>query len=338
MRIHSHNEWDKLRSIVVGTATGANWPMFDPTFATNWEATLFRELPHPRGRVPQSVVDAANEDLEELASALRSAGVTVYRPEDADYSQRIYTTKWNSDQFYGYCPRDTHLVIGDTVIEAPMSYRARQLEADHLSYLRAEAIRDGANWIAAPRPALRAGSHKVEQMGIKLAEDEPIFDAANCLRLNDDILYLKSSTGNLLGAQWLQRALGPSKRVHVLENVYAYAHLDSTIAPIREGLVMINSKRVNSDTIPKVFTEQNWDIIWFDDPHPIPYYQYPYASAWIGMNLLMLDPNTAIVDKSQLNLIRLLEEKGIEVWGLQLRHSRTLGGGFHCVTLDLERG
>jgi len=23
---------------------------------------------------------------------------------------------------------------------------------------------------------------------------------------------------------------------------------------------------------------------------------------------------------------------------LELRHSRTLGGGFHCVTLDLQRG
>lgn len=336
MRIHSHNEWDRLRSIVVGTATGANWPIFDPTFATNWEATLFRELPHPRGKVPQRIVDEANEDLEELASALSSAGVTVHRPEDADYSQRIYTTKWNTDQFYGYCPRDTHLVVGDTVIEAPMSYRARQLEADHLSYIRAEAIRDGANWIAAPRPALRSGSHKVEQMGIKLAEDEPIFDAANCLRLNDDILYLKSSTGNLLGADWLQRALGPKKQVHVLENVYAYAHLDSTIAPIREGLVVLNANRIKSDNMPSVF--KGWDVIWFEDPHPIPYYQYPFASAWIGMNLLMLDPNTAIVDRTQLNLIAALEAKGIEVWALQLRHSRTLGGGFHCVTLDLERG
>ena len=55
------------------------------------------------------------------------------------------------------------------------------------------------------------------------------------------------------------------------------------------------------------------------------------------MNLLMLDPKTAIVDKNQIHLIKELEKKKIEVWALELRHARTLGGGFHCVTLDLHR-
>lgn len=55
------------------------------------------------------------------------------------------------------------------------------------------------------------------------------------------------------------------------------------------------------------------------------------------MNLLMIDPKTAIVDKNQLHLIKALEERKIEVWALELRHARTLGGGFHCVTLDLHR-
>ena len=44
MKISSHNEWGKLKSIVVGTATGANWPTMDPTFAINWETTLFKEI------------------------------------------------------------------------------------------------------------------------------------------------------------------------------------------------------------------------------------------------------------------------------------------------------
>ena len=32
-----------------------------------------------------------------------------------------------------------------------------------------------------------------------------------------------------------------------------------------------------------------------------------------------------------------LEQRGFTVIPLELRHSRTLGGGFHCVTLDLVR-
>lgn len=337
MKISSSNEWDKLKSIVIGTATGANWPTMDPTFAINWQTTLFRELPHPKGPVPQFVIDEANEDLEELATVLSSAGVEVFRPRNNNYEVKVGGALWSSDQMYGYCPRDTHLVVGNTVIEAPMSYRARQFEADMLADIRREAIKDEANWVAAPRPSLPVGSHMYDGYKVVLSEDEPIFDAANCLRLNDDILYLRSCTGNRRGADWLQRFLGQDRRVHVLEDVYAYAHIDSTIAPIREGLVVLNRSRITLDNMPRIFADQNWDVIWFDDPVQQSYYQYPYASAWIGMNLLMIDPQTAIVDKNQVHLIKDLERHKIEVWPMELRHARTLGGGFHCVTLDLNR-
>jgi N-dimethylarginine dimethylaminohydrolase len=335
--VSSHNEWGKLRSIVVGTASGANWPVMDPTFAINWETTLFKEVPHPKGPVPTHVIDEANEDLDELVKALQSAGVDVFRPMDNNYAANIGNSKWSSDQLYGYCPRDTHLVIGETVIEAPMSYRSRQMESDMLSQIRQDAMQDGANWVAAPRPILPIGTHYMSNEKVELLENEPIFDAANCLRLDNDILYLKSCTGNNRGADWLKRFLGSQYRIHVLDDLYAYAHIDSTIAPIREGLVVLNRSRVRLENMPRIFAEKKWDVIWFDDPVPVSFYKYPYASAWIGMNLLMIDPKTAIVDKNQTHLIKELEKNQIEVWAMELRHARTLGGGFHCVTLDLHR-
>jgi hypothetical protein len=67
------------------------------------------------------------------------------------------------------------------------------------------------------------------------------------------------------------------------------------------------------------------------------FYQYPYASKWIGLNMLMLDPETAIVDAAQKNLHLSLKRRGITVIPMTLSHSRTLGGGFHCVTLDTRR-
>ncbi len=337
MKISSNNEWDKLKSIVVGTASGANWPTMDPTFSINWEATLFKELPHPKGPVPQNVIDEANEDLNGLTKVLESSGVEVYRPQNNNYAALVGNTRWTTDQMYGYCPRDTHLVISENVIEAPMSYRSRQMEADVLSEVRQKAIEHGSNWVAAPRPVLPIGTHYLSNEKVLLSENEPIFDAANCLRLNKDILYLKSCTGNCRGADWLQRFLGNDYKVHVLDDIYAYSHIDSTIAPINEGLVVLNRSRIRLENMPEIFARQKWDIIWFDDPVPIPFFQYPYASPWIGMNLLMLDPKTAIVDKHQTHLIKDLERKKIEVWALELRHARTLGGGFHCVTLDLHR-
>jgi glycine amidinotransferase/scyllo-inosamine-4-phosphate amidinotransferase 1 len=55
------------------------------------------------------------------------------------------------------------------------------------------------------------------------------------------------------------------------------------------------------------------------------------------MNMLVVDPGTVIVDRHQDDLIKTLEIHQFTVIPLELRHSRTLGGGFHCVTLDLLR-
>ncbi|MFE1559104.1 hypothetical protein ACFW6V_29475, partial [Streptomyces sp. NPDC058734] len=44
-----------------------------------------------------------------------------------------------------------------------------------------------------------------------------------------------------------------------------------------------------------------------------------------------------VVDRRQTELIKLLEKHGTDVLPLQLTHSRTLGGGFHCATLDVRR-
>ena len=55
------------------------------------------------------------------------------------------------------------------------------------------------------------------------------------------------------------------------------------------------------------------------------------------MNLFSIDPETVVVDSDQTQLIRLLESKGLNVAPVKLRHSRMLGGGFHCVTLDVRR-
>ena len=61
------------------------------------------------------------------------------------------------------------------------------------------------------------------------------------------------------------------------------------------------------------------------------------GSKWIDMNLFSINPGLVVVDRDQLGLIKLLERQGIDVIPLKLRHSKMLGGGFHCVTLDIRR-
>jgi glycine amidinotransferase/scyllo-inosamine-4-phosphate amidinotransferase 1 len=107
------------------------------------------------------------------------------------------------------------------------------------------------------------------------------------------------------------------------------------VVPLREGLVLLNGSRVNESNCPRVF--QDWEKIFVDEVVPQEFYQYPYASKWIAMNMLVVDPNTVIVDKYQSTLIKTLESYRFTVIPMELRHSRTLGGGFHCVTLDTWR-
>ncbi len=301
--IHSYNEWDPLQEVVVGRADFANWPSDDPVFARESEKTTWRETPVPGGPVPDWLIDEANEDLDILADTLEQLGAVVHRPRALNYQEL--------GGMYGYCPRDRLLIYGDTVVDPAMMYPCRNMEI--------EALDD-----------IVYRSNSVYRMP---RDTGMILDAANVLRLNDTMLYLESASGNLKAARWLQHTF-PDVNIEIC-NFYSGVHIDSTIVPLREGLVMVNASRVNTDNLPKVFDK--WEVVWVDDVIAQDFYEYPYASKWIALNMLVVDPYTVIVDRHQTKLIDILENFNFTVIPLELRHSRTLGGGFHCVTLDLVR-
>lgn len=337
MIVRSHNEWGRLRSVIVGLADNARVPVDDLSLrAINYAGDKPCDIRH--GPYPPQVIEEANEDLERLCGVFAEAGVAVYRPDPPRTDLRHGAAGWQSDGYYAYCPRDGLLVVGETVIEAPMVLRARYTDAFPYRRILQQAMLDGARWIAAPRPQLpdEGYDERADRDHKSLRDLEPVFDAANVLRADRDLLYLESNSGNALGAQWLQRALGPDYRVHRLRGIYSYMHLDSTISLLRPGLALLNPQRMNAGNLPPFF--RNWRILWCADPVDIGFHPpYEHASQWVGMNLLMLDERTAIVERSQLPLIRQLEAEGMTVVPVPLRHARTLSGAVHCVTLDLER-
>ena len=56
------------------------------------------------------------------------------------------------------------------------------------------------------------------------------------------------------------------------------------------------------------------------------------------MNMMSINENLIVLEENQHSLRKELEKYNIDCAMLPTRHQRTLGGGFHCVTLDLERG
>jgi N-dimethylarginine dimethylaminohydrolase len=169
---------------------------------------------------------------------------------------------------------------------------------------------------------------------------EPAFDAANVLRFGRDLIYLVSGTGNELGGHWLQSILGDEFRVHFLKDVYYGSHIDSTIVALRPGLVLCNPSRLNDETLPPILKQ--WKVL-YSPPmentgrHSPEYVAQSIGSDWIDMNAFSISPNLVVVDHNQVSLMKLLEKNGLDVIPLRLRHSKMMGGGPHCVTLDVRR-
>jgi N-dimethylarginine dimethylaminohydrolase len=336
--VNVHNEWDPLEEVIVGIADGARVPSPDRgLFAVDYSEYVDDESDVPTGAYPERVIEEAREDLDAFAAALEAHGVVVRRPEPSDRARAFGTPSWTTDGYHDYCPRDVLLTVGSMVIEVPMVLRARYYETFAYRKLLLEYFQSGADWISAPKPQLPDESYDVATgVGPVLNDVEPVFDAANVLRVGRDILYLESCSGNMLGCQWLQRTLGSEYRVHPLRGVYTGTHLDSTITLVRPGLVVLNPERIRADQIPDVL--RGWDVIWCPTPADTGWVgRYPRASIWQGMNFIMINPELAVVNELQVPLIRELERYGVDVLPLPTRHARTLSGGFHCVSLDVRR-
>ena len=317
----SQNEWGQLKKVIVGVADYARVPEVDLSVRTINYADREDVSDVHVGLYPQQVIDEANEDLEVLSDFLSDLGVEVLRPN------RTPT------DYYNFCPRDVVFTHKDLAIATPMPLRCRKDAWKPL-------INHLGNTLIVPcryQDELYDEGCVGNKDTLALTEVTPSFDAANILRANDDILYLVSNSGNVAGAKFLQGVLGDRAKVHLLQGVYSYMHIDTTIAFLREGLMLLNPERITSvDVLPEPF--RSWDVVWCPEPVDIGYFpSYNHASEWVNMNLFSVNPNLVVLEEHQEPTRKQLEKYGIECAMLPMRHGRTLSGIFHCVTLDLER-
>jgi len=317
----SQNEWSKLKKVIVGVADYARVPEVDLSVRTINYADRKDVSDVPVGQYPQQVIDEANEDLETFVKFLLGEGVEVVRPE------RTPT------EYYNFCPRDVIFTHKDLTVATPMPLECRKDAWKPL-------LDPLGTTIIVPckhKEELYNENCVGDKDTLALTEVTPAFDAANIIRANDDVLYLVSNSGNIAGAKLLQEMLRGRAKLHLLQGVYSYMHIDTTIAFLREGLMLLNPERIKSvDVLPESF--RNWDVIWCPEPVDIGYYPgYNHSSEWINMNLFSVSPNLVALEEHQDPTRKELEKYGIECAMLPMRHARTLSGCFHCVTLDLER-
>ena len=337
--VWSCNEWDQLEEVIVGNPLRARFPAADlSTQLAEFPGRPLSEI--PQGPIPQQIIEETEEDLNAFVEVLEKLDVTVKRPETWPHEAKFSTIHWESEGYYNYCPRDILLVIGDRIIETPNVIRSRAQETFSYRSMMVDYLKSGAKWYSAPRPMLMDSLFEVDPDKPTPRNDEPAFDAANVLRLGQDLIYLVSGTGNELGGQWLQTVLGDEFRVHFLKDVYYGSHIDSTFVALRPGLMLCNPDRLTDETLPEILKQ--WEVIYSPPMESTQEFDADYlsksiGSKWIDMNIFSINPELVVVDRDQAALIKLLEKKGIDVIPLKLRHSKMLGGGFHCTTLDTRR-
>lgn len=325
----SKNEWDPLKTVIVGIADDAKIPPLDISLRTVNYADVEDETKIPQGNYPAQVIEEANEDLEIFCDFLRDCGVEVLRPD-----------KSVVPNYYNYCPRDSVLVHDELIYATPSPLQARYNE--HLAmdahFKRFEQLGPKYFVNGSKMPdSLYNKACVQDRSTLALFENFAAFDAANILRDNDNLYYLISNSGNRLGFNLLQASVGRDITVWSIEDVYSFMHIDSTIALLREGLMLLNPSRIKHiSQLPKPL--QSWDVIWAADPIDIGHYPgYCNASPWLNVNLFSINPNLVVLEEHQHPLRKQLEQHNIECAMLPGRHQRTLGGGFHCVTLDIIR-
>jgi N-dimethylarginine dimethylaminohydrolase len=257
------------------------------------------------GPYPNHIIAEATLDLNRFVSTLESEGVIVHRP-------KVHNFQVNNGM-YNYCPRDRLLIIGDTVVDCNMQYKCREQELNYIDFV----LKDAKNVIHTPRNNI-----------IK-------FDAANISRLGNTLLYLESVSGTIQGADWLQQQF-PNHTVEVTQT-YGGVHIDSTFSPVADGLVVVNKDRVTKKTLPLCF--KDWEVIWLGDEDLTQksFTGEAFASNYILLNFFMINPKLAVIDDCP-KLEQALRANGVLSYTVPFAHSRTLGGGHHCTTLDLHRG
>lgn len=356
MRVNSHNEWSRLREVIVGAGFPEAIPSAEFGFKIFFHNNIYNTTFHKNASeyICKKDIEEHNEDVDNFVRLLTELDVVVKRPKIPPNITTTKTLTFESTNYPALNPRDLVMIVGDEIIETPPVCRYRYFENDYMKHLFMEYFKSGSKWTVAPRPLLLDSSYDLSYVcdtddsknyyeSLRQSDQhmlnighEIMFDAANCMRLGKHIVMNVSNKNAELGFKWLSNHLGDTYTVWPV-NITDW-HIDSTFVPIRPGLAIVGYKHV-IDKLPEPL--KKWDFIVAPDEIALQFREKPMlASPLIDINVLSIDENTVIVNSEHdtiLVLDKLLKPHGVDVIGCSLRHSEKFGGAHHCLTVDTVR-
>lgn len=298
------------------------------------------------------MIQEAEELLDNYAEVLRGEGIRVDRCQTIDWCNELRTPGWAEPNEVGTMPpRDTFLTVGPEILECPLASRARYFEIRSVRSLFMKYFEEcpSMKWTSAPRPMLNDESFNKEyefdreyldfEKPMPLTEVEPLFDAADVLRIAKDIFVRRGVTSNDAGLKWLKRHLGGTHRVHriAFDGAPLPIHMDASFVVLRPGLAMSNPTQPLCHESLDLFRSNGWEIV----AAPEPAHDGPppncTTSRWCSMNVLVIDPHTACVEATETPTIKFLESHGFRTIPVPMRNAYGFGGGLHCATADVWR-
>lgn len=348
--VNSNNEWNTLKEVIVGNTYMSNFPGLELSFKLFYHDNICSDVfgndiyskkgMKWKGEIKTQYIQEHEEDISVMVDILEGESIVVKRPKKLDKMYFFQTPYFRSALVPALNIRDQAIIIGDEIIETPPQIRSRYFENDLLKEIFMDYFMKGARWTQAPKPMLTDFSFDISyqiQQGVSYDKKrnhfdigyEILFDGAQCLRFDEDIIINCSNQNHMFGMKWLTRHLKGYNLhpIHMVDN-----HIDSTMLPLKEGVLLVNPVKFKEDQLPHFL--KSWDRIIAPEPEDK---ETLIASKYIDMNVLSLDEKKVMVSSSYLPLIKKLERNGFTPIPVQLRHRRLFGGGFHCITLDTVR-
>jgi len=307
-----------------------------------------------------STVASAGDDKR----CVKKLPAVVKRPNPPPCNSHVKTPIWSlNTQSGNACPRDVMITVGNVILEATMSKRARSFEWIQYRNIVNEWRRKDPFMLhkSAPTPMMADSSYDMSFWDLTdderlkrqhdykfvITEEEVFFDAADITRVGKDIFVSKSMVTNDAGIDWLRRELKGHVNVNGLHFPFDLhpSHIDCTFVPLlppkglngTQGIALYNAERPPIESEMALWHNNNWRLVACPEPSHDDRPCWSQSSRWLSMNMLSLSEKCAVIEENELGMYNFLTDLGLDVVTVPFRNFFEFGGSIHCSTWDIAR-
>ncbi|MCK0469831.1 dimethylarginine dimethylaminohydrolase family protein [Halalkalibacter sp. APA_J-10(15)] len=307
-RIRIRNEYGKLEEVILGTAEELYIPdmhNIETESASPWWKQMLTQYLYPllKGkRAPKWLTRKFQQELAELKQVLLRHGVHVHHPE------AIKPQSKEPPGLGQMFARDPILCVDDRLIAGQLQIEMRHKE-------------------------LRGMEKLIEMFDLEQARIERIAAESGLYLEGGDVIvdlpYVYVGIGkyasNQEGSRWLQAILGDQAEVIPVQLTNdGILHLDCCMTIIGDKRGIIHRESLQQPLPAPLHT---YEFIEVDD----------ITRTQMGTNVLVLDPQTIIIQKRHQELQKRLEEWGYTVEPVDFTWHARLDGAFRCATCPIQR-